>query len=260
MSLIEKIRNLVDLSQDITSHDLAPYDHFHSLGVQATKSLADALEISAGAKILDVGCGIGGPARLIAERFNCKVLGVDQNAEYVEVGNYLSTQTGLSDCVTLQEADILSSSFEVAKFDGALMLHVTMNIAKRETLYQKIWNSLKPGGFLAITEHGLGEKSGILYPLPWAESESTSFLSPSEVSLACLKNMGFYEMSYHDLSAIYLRGYKRGLEKLRSDQNFLAGLELMMTKNAARKFQNTLINIEEKRLQPFQIICRKGEI
>ena len=63
--------------EGLTVEDLAPVDHFHARGFPATVELADQLPIKAGQHIVDIGCGLGGPARYIAKRFQCSVSGVD---------------------------------------------------------------------------------------------------------------------------------------------------------------------------------------
>ena len=74
----------------LTVEDLAPVDHFHARGITATVELADKLPIKAGQHILDIGCGLGGPARYIAHRFQCNVSGLDITVPFVEAGNKLT--------------------------------------------------------------------------------------------------------------------------------------------------------------------------
>ena len=59
---------------------LAPYDQFHGRGLEATEELAGLLQVAPTDHILDVGSGIGGPARYLAHRFGCRVTGLDLTA------------------------------------------------------------------------------------------------------------------------------------------------------------------------------------
>ena len=74
----------------LTVEDLAPVDHFHARGFPATVELADRLPVKAGQHIVDIGCGLGGPARYMARRFQCKVSGIDITEPFVEAANKLT--------------------------------------------------------------------------------------------------------------------------------------------------------------------------
>ena len=74
---IMKAMEAASISPDtVTVEQMAPVDHFHARGFPATVELADTLPIQPGHRIVDIGCGIGGPARYLAERFGCRVSGV----------------------------------------------------------------------------------------------------------------------------------------------------------------------------------------
>ena len=68
----------------ITPETLAPIDHLHGRGALATQELVELLEPQAGDAILDIGSGLGGPARWIAARFGCAMTGVDLTEEYCD--------------------------------------------------------------------------------------------------------------------------------------------------------------------------------
>ena len=59
----------------LTPELLAPYDEFHVGGMEATHRVADRLGISARTRLIDIGCGAGGPARAVAARHGCEVTG-----------------------------------------------------------------------------------------------------------------------------------------------------------------------------------------
>src|SRR5205085_12424357 len=87
VSALEKMSKPLD---GLTIEDLAPVDHFHARGLSATVELADRLPIKAGQHIVDIGCGLGGPARYIAKRFQCNVSGVDITQPFVDAANKLT--------------------------------------------------------------------------------------------------------------------------------------------------------------------------
>ena len=76
--------------------DLAPVDEFHIRGRAATLEIIEALGITSDSRVLDLGSGLGGPARTVAEETGCSVTGVDLTAEFCEVARALSRWTGMS--------------------------------------------------------------------------------------------------------------------------------------------------------------------
>ena len=140
----------------LTVEDLAPVDHFHARGLSATVELGDHLPVKAGDHILDIGCGLGGPARYFAQRFGCTVSGIDITAPFVEAANKLTALLDLGDKVSFEQGDAHHLPYADGFFDGAYSQHVTMNIADRTHFFGEVWRVLKPGGFFALTEHGLG--------------------------------------------------------------------------------------------------------
>src|SRR5262249_2172501 len=101
--------------QPLTVAQLAMLDQFHTRGILATAELAGATGLKSGDSVLDLGCGIGGPARYLAATFGCTVTGVDLSPSFIDAANYLTARCGLSDRVTFQVGDALHLPFE----DGA---------------------------------------------------------------------------------------------------------------------------------------------
>src|SRR5690242_17469399 len=107
--LLEKLRAL--LQEDGVDPDrptiaaLAPYDHFHGRGIEATEEMANALAVSPSDHVLDIGSGIGGPARYIADRFGCRVTGIDLTAEFCETARVLTRAVGLAGRVAFERGD-----------------------------------------------------------------------------------------------------------------------------------------------------------
>src|SRR5215472_5121130 len=82
--------------QTLTVAQLAPLDQFHLRGILATSELASAAGIEPLTRVLDLGCGIGGPARYLAARFGCRVTGVDLSPDFIGAATYLTARCGLS--------------------------------------------------------------------------------------------------------------------------------------------------------------------
>lgn len=242
----------------LTIDDLAPVDHFHARGWQATIELADRLPVKAGDHILDIGCGLGGPARYLAQRFHCVVTGADITRPFVEAGNKLTALLGMQDMVRIDYADGQYLPYDDEVFDGAYTQHVTMNVADRARFFAEAHRVVKPGGFFAITEHGLGLTGTPYYPLPWSEDGVGAYLVPPAETRFRLESAGFQDVVIEDTGAKYLAGYKRAMDLAARGALPPLGIHLLMGASAAEKTRNAARNIEEGRTQPIQAFCRKA--
>lgn len=126
----------------VTVEDLAPIDHFHARGFPATLDLADRLPVKPEHHILDIGCGLGGPARYFAKRFRCNVSGIDITPAFVEAAKKLTALVGMQDAVTIQQGDGQHLPYPDDVFDGAYTQHVTMNVADRARFFGEAYRVL----------------------------------------------------------------------------------------------------------------------
>lgn len=203
-SLVETVLAAVDAAGlppgPLKTSDLAPLDQFHVRGLPATKELAAMAGVDAGTRVLDVGSGIGGPSRHLAESFGCEVVGVDLTDEYCRVAEALTARTGLAGKVTFRTADALNLPFQDTSFDVVWTQHVAMNIADRPRLYSEMHRVLKPGGRLALYDAIAIDGKEPIYPVPWARDPSTSFLLTAEATRAVLAESGFTIRTWRDVS------------------------------------------------------------
>jgi SAM-dependent methyltransferase len=183
--------------QPLTVAQLAMLDQFHTRGILATAELADAAGLTAADHVLDAGCGIGGPARMLASRFGCQVTGIDLSPSFVEAATYLTARCGLADRARFVEGDVLHLPFDGSTFDAVFLQHVAMNIADRASLYAELRRVLKPGGRFATYDIVLAN-GDVLYPVPWARDPATSFLLTAEATREALNTAGFSETLWRD--------------------------------------------------------------
>src|SRR5580704_2472604 len=113
--------------QRLSPQQLAALDHFHTRGIAASADLARLAGITADMAVLDVGSGIGGPARLLAATIGCRVTGVDLSEPFVEAARYLTERTGQGRQVTFEAASALALPFGDGAFDAVFLQHVAMN-------------------------------------------------------------------------------------------------------------------------------------
>jgi SAM-dependent methyltransferase len=243
--------------EGLTVEDLAPVDHFHARGFPATVELADRLPIKSDQHILDIGCGLGGPARYIAKRFHCTLSGIDITEPFVEAANKLTTLVRMEGQVKIRHGDGQRLPYPDSHFDGAYTQHVTMNVADRRKFFAEAYRVLKPGAFFALTEHGLGAKGNPHYPVPWSADGSVAYLVTPSETRAFLEETGFEDIVVEDTGAKYVAGYKVMIEKAERGALPPLGIHILMGETALQKMRNAARNIEEGRTHPIQLICRK---
>ena len=93
-SILDALRRMGKDTASLTTADLAAVDEFHVRGRQATQELAGWVGVDGHSRLLDVGCGLGGSARYLAQEYGCRVTGLDLSGEYCEVARMLSDLTG----------------------------------------------------------------------------------------------------------------------------------------------------------------------
>jgi SAM-dependent methyltransferase len=237
---------------------LAPYDQFHGRGLEATEEIADLLNIAATDHILDIGSGIGGPARYMAHRFNCQVTGIDLTAEFCDVARHLTQLLGLHGKVKFELGNALAMPFADGSFDGAYSMNVSMNISDKAGLYREIHRVLRPRAWLMLSELAKGTGEDIDYPTPWANSARTSFLSTPEETLRGLEDAGFdVAMSRNTLDRALAYGARSRAMVGRGEKPPHRAIQLIHGAIAAQVMANSARGLSEARIVPIEILGRK---
>lgn len=190
----------LDPTQRLSPTELAALDHFHTGGFRASLLLRDLAQIRAEDRILDIGAGLAGPARMLAAIPGCQVECIDLSQDYCVAAVLLNQLTGLDDRIGVSIGSALDIPFSDSSFDVVWMQNVGMNIANKQRLYEEICRVLKPGGRLAFQEMVAGEKAATYFPLPWATAPADNLLVSAAEMSAMLGRCGFEAIYFADVS------------------------------------------------------------
>jgi len=241
-----------------TIETLAPYDQFHGRGMEATEEVAGMIKVTATDHLLDVGSGIGGPARFMAHRFGCRVTGIDLTSEFCEVASHLTRLMGMESKVEFKEGDALRMPFADASFDGAYSMNVSMNIADKPALYREIRRVLNPGGWLMLSELARGPGAPLDYPTPWAATAASSFLATPEETRAGLEAAGFDIVEFRDASEDVKAWGARSKAIIDSGGKMPhRAIPLIHGNGAMVAMRNSSRGVGEGRIVPIEVLCRR---
>jgi ubiquinone/menaquinone biosynthesis C-methylase UbiE len=187
-----------------TIDDLAPADEFHSAGRHATKDLAALAILKPGTRVLDVGSGLGGPARFLAATYGCSVTGIDLMPEFCAVANELSRLTRLANRTQFRHGNALALPFDDGEFDCVWTIQTQMNIAEKRQFYGEITRVLQPGGQFVFQDICEGNGQPLDFPVPWASEAGQSHLISPEDLRMLLNALGLKEHTFRDVSASIL--------------------------------------------------------
>lgn len=227
----------------LTTEDFSRFDEFHIGGSRFTDDLIAMSGVGRGQRLLDVGSGIGGPARHFAQAAGCSVHGIDLTPEFVEVAGKLSGLVGMGDATTFSVADALNLPFEEAEFDAVVTQHVQMNIVDKERFYREIARVLRPGGSFVFNEILGSGKEPLVYPVPWSQSEENSFLATPEAIRGYMESAGLQVGEWQDRSAGALEGMGKLAEVIAAKTDGSPDLLLSMGEGGPAKLDNLLTNL-----------------
>ena len=241
-----------------TIETLAPYDQFHGRGIEATDEIAGMMNARATDHLLDVGSGIGGPARYLARRFGCRVTGIDLTAEFCDVARHLTRRLNLEDRVDFRVGDATAMPFGDASFDGAYSMNVSMNIADKAAFYREIHRVLKPRAWLVLSEAAKGEGGEPDYPTPWARSGRTSFLATPDDTRRGLVAAGFDVVRFEStLEQARAYGARSREIVARGEKPPHRAVMLIHGDIATAAMTNSARALSDGRVVPIEILARK---
>ena len=230
-------------STQVRRSDISGVDEFHVRGGAVSKELASSIEMK-GKKVLDVGCGLGGPCRMLAEEYDCVVTGVDLSEEYIRTAKELSKLVGLEDKTTFVQGDATELSFKDAVFDVVWTQHVQMNVPDKEKLYSEIARVLRPGGYFLFYDILKKGRAPVTYPMPWADSSELSFLINADVMEYLISSKGLVLISKTDQTQAGIDFFESLLAKIGVQGPPKIGLNVLMGESTLPKLLNLLSHLK----------------
>jgi ubiquinone/menaquinone biosynthesis C-methylase UbiE len=237
----------IDINK-VKRSDIAGADEFHVRGAAVSKELAESINIE-GATVLDVGCGLGGPCRMLADEYNCQATGIDLSNEYIRTAKKLSKLVKLDSKTSFVQGDAASLPFGDNMFDVVWTQHVQMNIPDKEKLYSEISRVLKPGGhflYYDILKKADGE---VNYPMPWASTSDMSFLFKETDMDDFLTQFGLTKEQSNDQTQAGIDFFNALVAKLKEFGPPKMGLNVLMGETTKPKLMNLLNHLKSGELE-----------
>jgi ubiquinone/menaquinone biosynthesis C-methylase UbiE len=241
--------------ETLTTADLATVDEFHIRGRKATLELAAQMNLNADSLVLDIGSGLGGPARTLAETYGCRVSGIDLTQAFCDAAAAMSAWVGLGKLTSFKQGDATNLPFADRHFDAAMTIHVAMNIAAKDKMYAEARRVLKPGGIFGVYDVLQGEGGDILYPVPWAREPSISHVATLDEMKSLLAGAGFKVRDVHDSTDESQSFFERLTARMAKTGSPPVGWRLFLGDDFPVMAQNQVRNVTERRIRTVSFIC-----
>ena len=239
--------------------DFTPFDEFHGGGRHSTRDLAVFSGLESGMEVLDVGSGVGGPARTLTVEFGCRVTGIDLTEEFCRAAEMLTALAGLGGRIEFRQGSALDIPFEDASFDVVWCQNVLMNIDDKARVFREVGRVLRPGGLFAFETVLTGTTPETLFPVFWAESPNLSFLVSSHEMRRLLEMAGFEERDWLDTTTRSIAMGRKRMAAIERDGSPDIGLGVIVPVDLVAKMTNSLRNNEEERTRTAQAVYVKRD-
>ncbi len=239
----------------LTVYDLASMDHLHGRGREATDEMIARLSPAAGQHVVDIGCGVGGPARYVAAETGAKVTGIDLTPEFIEAARALTEMTGLGDLVSFKVADALNLPFADGAFDAGFTQNVSMSVPDKARFFEEAARVLKSGARFIAGEVAQGPGGDALYPVPWALTADISHLTSPEDTVEVLEAAGFRVDEVQDSTEKALAYNQAARERFKTSGPSVLNPSVILSEQGLDRMRNSARNIEQRRTLLVEFIC-----
>jgi ubiquinone/menaquinone biosynthesis C-methylase UbiE len=241
---------------DLKTSDLSTVDEFHIRGRKATLELGDQMNLTRDVSVLDIGSGLGGPSRTLAEEYGCNVTGIDLTQAFCDAASQMSEWVNLGNQVKFQQGDATRLPFRDNQFDAAMTIHVAMNIPAKDKMYAEAKRVVKPGGVFAVYDVLKGEGGEVLFPVPWAREPSISHLEIRDEMEGLLTQAGFEIIQIDDSTEESHGWFKEMLARMSESGPPPVTFQTFMGDDFPEMVRNQDRNLSDRRVRTVTFICK----
>lgn len=255
-TILDVLKKMGKDPERFAARDLSTGDELHLGWLPATVALAKDLGLAPGMHVLDVGSGLGGPARHFAEAHKCRVTGIDLTEEFVQTAADLTRRCGLSDLVSFRRGSALDLPFADGTFDAATLIHVGMNIKDKAKLFAEVRRVVKPGALFGVYEVMRASEEDLPYPMPWSMTTETSFVETPETYRRLLIAAGFKIEREENRRTFVLDLAREMKAKIEKDGMPALNQHALLGPTARERLGNVMATLERGIIAPVEMIAR----
>ncbi len=247
----------VDIN-NLTREDIASYEEFHIGGREATRLLAEYASIQSEKSVLDIGCGIGGPARTLAAEFSCTVTGLDLTEEFVKTAQIISDKLSMSDEVNFLQGSGTELPFDDNSFSAVWTQHMTMNVERKDLLFSEISRVLKPNGKYVFHEVIKGDEVELLFPVLWASDRKGSHLIPDKQFCDLINSTGLTQVKIKNHTDLALLFFEQMQKSSQESSETKTSIRSFLNKDFPERAKNVYQNLKEGRIKTLMGVFEKS--
>ena len=181
--------------------ELLPFDQYHYFGAQAVDEAIRALAIGATSRVLDVGSGLGGPARYIADQTGCRVTALELQSDLDDVARSLTARCGLTGRVEHVLGDVMTADLEAGGYDAVVSWLALYHIADPRRLFARLSGALAPSGMIYVEDFFRHGDFGADEQPKLAEVIYAQSLPLRDEYIGHLEAAGFRDIRFEDMTA-----------------------------------------------------------
>ena len=177
-------------------------------GIESTNELAQLAGIDEAVRVLDIGCGLGGPMLQLAESFGCSVTGIDLVESSVDRARLRSVERGLQELASFEQADATTLPFGDGAFDVVWGQDAWCHVPDKAAVLVEANRVLRSGGTIAFTDWLADTGMSSTEREKALDAALSATAASVDQYLTMLSDAGFVDIDYTDISQTFVRQYQ----------------------------------------------------